>query len=603
MSKVISYNLPGYGFANCFLFGEAISLMDLLESYNLIEKTKNVCQLGTMKYVYPGAHHTRYEYIFTQLMLISNIVTSKGIIERNIELSLSASLNEYDFLSYKISGGEIMQCLAILSNASHMYDTFTSSKLLLRLLQESRSNGTGFYIVYKRNLSRNIQPSFDELLNTNNYYKLHLFNMCHLLKGMAHTSANSKLCDLCIYLVEQLINAALIKNEATKRIFLLYKKIRKLAYLSVDMIYTPASFGANLSRMIYSISSYIDDLFNEDSSMNQSIYQLEDIIHRQIYDSAKVILNLTRIEQESYKSYYSVISQINNIYDIRDLIIEEKEKYASLHSRSQPKALKQILPKSELLLSGNDSWEKADNVLNFDDSLLTCIPNYRVAFGTQISQNLERVLFAFALIASTHICEDSQIIIAKSIEHDLYRETEKVELVKYAIMSIYKYGEFFFNLYSPTEINVNDCVIIGRGCKNIANKIKSTFTSSNIRNNDELHEIISCATVLENITYTGIVMCFVGGIKARKYNETKRIDELDGFIYFPTRKRGKTFAVIVEAKNYINGENDAVKQLNDTRYFLSEHLSTNIKKLEKCAYMELSLKDSISDEKSTSTNI
>lgn len=34
MSKVISYNLPGYGFANCFLFGEAIFLMDLLENYS-----------------------------------------------------------------------------------------------------------------------------------------------------------------------------------------------------------------------------------------------------------------------------------------------------------------------------------------------------------------------------------------------------------------------------------------------------------------------------------------------------------------------------------------------------------------------------------------
>lgn len=40
MSKVISYNLPGYGFANCFLFGEAISLMDLLDNYGLIERQK-----------------------------------------------------------------------------------------------------------------------------------------------------------------------------------------------------------------------------------------------------------------------------------------------------------------------------------------------------------------------------------------------------------------------------------------------------------------------------------------------------------------------------------------------------------------------------------
>ena len=158
-------------------------------------------------------------------------------------------------------------------------------------------------------------------------------------------------------------------------------------------------------------------------------------------------------------------------------------------------------------------------------------------------------------------------------------------------MSIYKYGEFFFNLSSPTGINVNECVIIGRNCKNIAKQIRSTFTSFNISNSDELHEILSCANVLESISYSGLVVCFVGGIKASKYNETKKIDKLDGFIYFPTRKIQNTFAIIVEAKNYKNGENDAAKQLDDSKSFLSERLSANITKLVKCAYMELKFEE------------
>lgn len=95
----------------------------------------------------------------------------------------------------------------------------------------------------------------------------------------------------------------------------------------------------------------------------------------------------------------------------------------------------------------------------------------------------------------------------------------------------------------------------------------------------------------------------MGGIKAAKYNETKRIDELDGFIYFPTRKNKKTFAAIVEAKNYKNGEHYAVKQLNDTKSFLCENLSANITKLEKCAYMELLFEEPIAEEVSISANI
>lgn len=236
MIKELSYNLPGYGFANCFLMGQAVELMELFEDIGVIEKMQNTCQLGTMKYVYPGAHHTRYEYVFTQLMLISNIASTE-IANRNTELSLSANLHEYDQLGCEISGGALMQCLAILSNAGYMYDTFTADRILLRLLGESKEQRTDFYRIYKRNLPTNMRKVFDEILVQGNYYKLHLFHIIHILQSQCRSSRNKKLCEICIHIISQLIDPALIKNEATERIFFLYKKIRKIAYLSVDMIY------------------------------------------------------------------------------------------------------------------------------------------------------------------------------------------------------------------------------------------------------------------------------------------------------------------------------------------------------------------------------
>lgn len=38
MIKELSYNLPGYGFANCFLMGQAVELMELFEDIGVIEK-------------------------------------------------------------------------------------------------------------------------------------------------------------------------------------------------------------------------------------------------------------------------------------------------------------------------------------------------------------------------------------------------------------------------------------------------------------------------------------------------------------------------------------------------------------------------------------
>lgn len=583
MVRDLSYNLPGYGFANCYLIGQAVDLMDVLEENKIVEKMKNTCQLGTMKYVYPGAHHTRYEYVFTQLMLISNIASSKT--HRNIELSLSSSLAEYKAKGYELSGSALMQCLAILSNAGHMYDTFTASRIILRLLNESKREKTDFYKIYKRNLPVNIRGRFDEYLIQGNYYKLHLFHIIHILQGMRRSESNKEICELCIHLVSQLIDSSLVINEATQRMFYLYKKVRKIAYLSVDMIYTPASFGANLSRMVYSISSYVDDLFDENSSMNKSIQQLEDIIHQQIYDSPMCILNTTRIEQDSYDAYKKTTNKIINVSQLRCFLIEGGE-YRKLHSHTQPKSIHEMDKKTTLLLSREWNTKEGYDLI-YESQIVSKLPLTRIAYGTQLAQNLSRVYSAYGLVSTDYVHKDVQTIISNSMSLQLFDYSNQIELVKYAIKSIYTYGEYFFNLTAPKEVNINECVFIGNGCKKVSSEIKKKFSCNNIMDMDQLHEIMSCVTVLESLNYSGAVICFVGGIKASRYKKTEKIDELDGFIYLPNKALKDGFAYIVEAKNYTNGEKDAEKQLKTTSKYIDKELKTEIIKLSKCAYLKI----------------
>lgn len=585
MIRELPYNLPGYGFANCYLLGQTVELIDLFESAGLVEKMQNTCQLGTMKYVYPGAHHTRYEYVFTQLMLISNIARSSNK-QRNVELSLSANLSEYESLDYKLSGSALMQCLAILSNAGHMYDTFTSAKIFMRMLRESKKNKTLLYTVYKRNLPTTIKRKFDEYLNVGNYYKLHLFHAIQILQGMNRTDKSKRLCQLCIHLLSQLIDSSLIINESTQRIFFLYKKIRKIAYLSVDMVYTPASFGANLSRMVYSIPTYIDDLFDENSAMNRSIQQLEDIIHQQIYDSPLCILNSARIEQERYNIYSKKSAQIQNVYHLRDFLLEA-DSFGELRSQAQPKAIREMEKSTVLLLSKEWNPESV-YALEHEAQIATKLPASRIAYGTQPAQNLKRIYSAYGLISKACVQKDVQSIISNALSRRLFDEGNKIELVKYAIKSLYQYDEYFFNVSSPKDISVSDCVFIGSGCKKISAEIKKRFSKKNILDSDQLHEILSCAAVLESLNYSGATVCFVGGIKASKYRKTEKVDELDGFIYFPSRPLQDGFAYIVEAKNYPGGEKEAEKQLQKTCHFIDQSLKKNITRLSKCAYLRIS---------------
>lgn len=590
MIRTIAYNLPGYGFASCHLMGQAIDLMDMLEDTGILEKMKNTCQLGTMKYIYPGAHHTRYEYVFTQLMLISNVISVENP-QYDVDFARTSILKEYEELGCEISGGAVMQCLAILSNIGHMYDTFTSARMVMNLLIESRAQKTSFYQIYRRNLPKSVSQTLDYILDSRNFYKLHLFHAVHILQGLGHSTKRKELCKLCIYLITQLLEPTLIQNEATDRIFFLYKKIRKIAYMSVDMVYTPASFGANLSRMIYSIPSYVNDLFDNSSAMNKSIEHLEEIIHKQIYNSPFCILNAARIVQQKYNEYKQVTKKIEDIYQIRKLLLEQDDNYSKLHCHAQPKEIKNLTSIGTLLLSKERSIDK--NNEQIEDEMLIKLPASRIAFGLQPTQNLAMTYAAYGLLSTESVQKDVKAIISHAISFDVYSEVEKLELVKFAVQSVYTYGEYFFNFTSVSDIPINECVFVGNGCKKIANKIKSKFTVNNVSNKDQLHEILSCASVLENIQYSGLVLCFVGGIKASKYKQSKKIDELDGFIYLPNRQDNMPFAYVVEAKNYTHGEHDAEKQLQETKKYLSQNLEFSITPLTKCAYMEIKLKADI----------
>ena len=584
MIREIKYNLPGYGFASCYLIGQAVDLLDLLDANGRVEKMQNTCQLGTMKYVYPGAHHTRYEYVFTQLMLISNIASSDK--HRNIELSLSAYLAEYEEFDSKLSGSALMQCLAILSNVGHMYDTFTTSRILQRLLVESKNEKTDFYNTYRRNLPSNLRKKFDEFLENGNYYKLHLFHTIQIIQSMNRSEKNKPLCDLCVKIVSQLIDPSMVLNEATQRIFYLYKKIRKIAYLSVDMVYTPASFGANLSRMVYSISTYVDDLFDENSAMNKSISQLEEIIHQQIYDSAISILNSTRIEQGLFETYRGVVAKIRNVFQLREFLLEIDD-YSTYHSKSQPKEIHNMIAGTTLLLSKNWSMNRGYD-LSLDSKVIAQLPLSRIAFGTQLTQNFKKVYSAYGLVSMSNIHKDVQTIISNAIRLDLYDVADKIEFIKYAIKSLYSYEKYYFNVSSPNNMPLDECVFIGKGCSSVAQKIRTRFTREIVTDPDALHEIHSCATVLEKLAYSGTVLCFVGSIKASMFNKTDKIDELDGFIYLPNKDLSEGFAYIIEAKNYPKGEEDAEKQLEKTCKYIDDGLATSITKLTRCAYIKIS---------------
>lgn len=69
----LEYHVPRLGKLNVELFPVAQKAFDLLEHANHIERMKRNHQLGIIRNVYEGAHHSRWEYVMTILHIINHL--------------------------------------------------------------------------------------------------------------------------------------------------------------------------------------------------------------------------------------------------------------------------------------------------------------------------------------------------------------------------------------------------------------------------------------------------------------------------------------------------------------------------------------------------
>ncbi|WP_199718860.1 hypothetical protein, partial [Halorubrum sp. Atlit-9R] len=138
-------------------------------------------QLGSLRDVFPGSHHTRFEYIFLQWSLICALQKQKG-------LGLSAK-NRKEFgklpgLQQNPSGAEILQCLVLLCNLGHLPETFAASRAFQHLLHENPELKKGF----KHGL--NEPKLFNKNYKTYGVYDIHLLIGLFLLKRYRRHGGN-----------------------------------------------------------------------------------------------------------------------------------------------------------------------------------------------------------------------------------------------------------------------------------------------------------------------------------------------------------------------------------------------------------------------------
>lgn len=557
MTKSFSYNIPGSGNIKCLLFDHCIKCYDFLERYNHITRLKHINQLGRLRDVFPGAHHNRYEYVYLQWALITELVKQKGNhglgTRRSFYGKITSSLNDP-------TSAELLQCLVLVCNIGYSESTFAGNRAWLALLQEdSRLRNT-----FKSGLPREAIPIFEKVIAGFDFYSFHHLTTLFLLQRYKRTD-NGEIAFLTNLLIGFINRES--DNLHKQRIWEFYNNIRRIAFLTLDSLYSPVPFSIRLTSIVLSFDEYYEDMILRDTGYSKALMELEIVLQNSVYLSPPSVLCTSKATR---KIIETLRTKSENFYGLG--------------------TLKGLLS-SENSISGiidEPDWSFEQTLhLNFDkaNGFISSIINNPVKWETNVLERIGKTKIELGLsfnpsrsslklsISNKIITYAERLSVSLKIANEIkkflnefgqeYNNTHEAynykELLMFLLKSIFGWQHRFIidakdNRYNP--------IFIEYGKANMQNAIQTYYDRvTKTLNADDLFEIAQLKETVTKHGYSGLMICFVGATKIMSPNKSNVSAEFDGVLMFPNIKPNDDFMYIIESKNIAHGFGQAHRQL------------------------------------------
>ena len=599
--EIENYHLPGVGTLEVRLLPYTEHIINFLDHYGHIKKLHETNQLGSLRQLYQGAHHTRYEYVFLQWAIADSLSEKPENLSNQIGLSCEQTkLPKINQLSKHASGREVLQSLSLLTNIGHFKETFAGSRTLLCLLKRD----VNFRSSFRKGLDTSVRKMFDECLNSMNEYKIHLFVALFLLERDKRPRQYGECVAFCRDLLARFLRGE-EESQSLSSIFRLFDAIRKTAYLLIDshMSSTPfkvdssSVFGSSLAYRIYE---------EEDPVLNNALNDMERILQNYVYMNASALLasqqcterQLKKLDglcfSKGIKSVHDLIGSqsksdvFNSLENLDYNHTWDKKKVAEIEFKSLPyKFVDGIL--------GNDLYE-------ISRSLQERIGRKYCLVGCQTSADNELFKIAYGIsekIAPDLCFEVRKRTVAESLKIELSirerdNESKTHENNANRLLTFLLNGLFVDNLrvvldYRKVAGRENP-FIVSRGV-NSAKKQIDEYTESvekmKLLTEDEVFEVKKTTEVIKDIGCKGLTLTYIGSTKILKERET--FAEFDGIIVYPTSK--DVSIVIVEVKNKHNGTYQSEIRLRNTleKQLLRSIFAYKINTIQRAAYATISI--------------
>jgi len=613
----LKYHIPSLGELKSDLYTNSSKTFNLLNKNGHINRLKEIDQLGVIRNVYEGAHHSRWEYVMVQLGILHRLNTN------DIDLGFKPSKSTGLSSNVSIGDGkttylEVIQMWILLLNMGHLPGTFSSEKAFLKCIKE---DSVLEKIIDDCFLSEDVKSYFKGIVKNENVYEFHkILSFFYLSK---YRESDLELIDYLTKILEfncigsHVINKYDKYSEIDKVFFekarqhlkQIFFKIRQISYLYLDSKYGPTPFNFELETILINLPEYVSNLFvDSDSSIAQSINEFDKLLIETIYQSENSLQAHSVHVKKIYENTMHCMRSICDSDSLLNFLKNDhnfKYEYHDLDHLDSDTKIKFSLMLEPHILSGHKNIKNNNvlkNVFNFDfeDKL-------NAEYGIEdcivsLEPNIKQDNFSIAFSFFKNCVPPKRFEILGKIMNDLVKIEDSINSQNECTISGFEKIYPKFILYALRQICSNNCIFkfnnynvldlpfIGSFNSNqISNKLSVIRESSSQIDNSRRHEILCFEHILTEICHEGSILVCPNQIKVldRDRNELTDIDCM-GFGY----KNNRLHLLIVESKKQKLGSiSDAKKQLllnvNEKFKIKFENLNLkeeNIKTIGKCVY-------------------
>ncbi|WKV12201.1 hypothetical protein [Marivirga harenae] len=572
----ITYNIPRCGNLTAQLYPNALKLYDLLDHYKHIDRLKKVNQLGRLRDIYQGAHHTRFEYVFLQLALITELCTNN-----RADFGFTSSRRFCGRINSEIGNpslGDLLQCLVILSNSGYMHGTLSASRAWLSVLK----NDEDVRQIFRRNMVSEDRAFFDSTLKSFNYYDFkYIVSLFFLQRSKRFDHGRgTAISDFGSDVIRMYMKSTKdIQIETWKS---LYRTIRKISFITLDSLYAPVPFNLELSSIMLNFEELYETLFIKNATYNLALNSLEQALQSSVYLSSDACLTTSKATAEIRKELNTRISKGNlTATRINNLLTEDLNVKSSVNWTRERKLIltysfnrKQDQPPAAIFNPAK--WESdTENKINSSQVIAGLLLNgtgntIKLSFGLKSTSPVENQKATLKIITEA-IKFRSQFNSNYINSSDLNNQNEMVKMLLKSI-----FGWETRSILSNSVVG-KSATIFSKGRASFISKLDEYIDNgAGVLEDSEIHELNAIRRFVENRAWAGLTFGYVGNMRLFLSGSNNIAAEFDGIIVLPTINPSNPFIYLIEAKNTANGMGHtvAINQIrNRLDDLLSDHLS------------------------------